>query len=95
MKTQFALKLSMQFRLMDTDLWISGYTEKIGSAAVLFRAVERIEPQSRIEMVFRMPVSDPCNLICSGTVLTVHSPSAQDTLHLISSTIDRYSFVRL
>jgi hypothetical protein len=85
----------MQFRVMDTDGWLSGYTERIGAAEVLFRAVERIEPQSRIEMVFRMPVSDPCNLVCSGTVLSVDLPSARDTLHLISATIDRYSFVRL
>jgi hypothetical protein len=85
----------MQVRRLDTNLWLAGYTEKIGSAEVLFRALERIEPESRIEMVFRMPVSDPCDLVCSGTVLRVELSPTPDVLPLISATIDRYSFVRL
>ena len=40
-----------------------------------FRAGEWIEPKSRIEMVFRMPVGDPCNLVCQGVVLRVDEPT--------------------
>jgi hypothetical protein len=67
----------------------------MGTTGVLFRAGDWFEPQSRIEMVFRMPVSDPCKLICTGTVLRVELPSASGTLPAIAATIDHYSFVRL
>ena len=92
---EFDLSLPIEFRRVGGDIWLSGYTEKMGSAGVLFRAREWIEPQSPIEMVFRMPVSDPCDLVCSGKVLRVELPSTAGALPVISATIDRYSFVRL
>jgi hypothetical protein len=92
---QFTLNLPLEFRRVGADFWQSGYTEKMGSSGVLFRSVELIEPHSQIEMVFRMPVSDPCNLVCTGTVLRVDLPSKAGLLPVISATIDRYSFVRL
>jgi hypothetical protein len=91
---EFDLSLPIEFRRVGGDVWFSGYTEKLGSAGVLFRSREWIEPQSQIEIVFRMPVSDPCNLICSGRVLRVDLPSTVGILPVISATIDRYSFVR-
>ncbi len=94
-KLQFALNLPLEFRRVGAELWQSGYTEKMGSSGVLFRAVELVEPQSQIEMVFRMPVSDPCSLVCTGTVLRVDLPPKAGMLPAISATIDRYSFVRL
>jgi hypothetical protein len=93
-KPQFALKLPFEFRRVGDEMWLSGYTEEIGANAVQFRAVECVEPQCRIEMIFRMPVSDPCDLVCAGTVLRVDLPSTSDGLPVISATIDRYSFVR-
>ena len=92
---QFTLNLPVEFRRAGAALWCSGYTEEMGSSAVLFRAAEWIEPQSEIEMVFRMPVADPCNLVCKGTVLRVDLPSKAGMLSAISATIDHYSFVRL
>ena len=92
---QFALNLPIEFRRLGADFWLSGYTENMGSGGVLFRAAEWVEPQRRIEMVFRMPVSVPCNLVCTGTVLRVELPSTAGALPVISATIDRYSFVRL
>jgi len=94
-KLQFTLNLPLEFRRVGADLWQSGYTEQMGSSGVLFRAAEPIEPHSHIEMVFRMPVADPCNLVCMGTVLRVDLPSQAGMLPAISATIDRYSFVRL
>jgi len=84
----------MEFRRAGTEHWLHGYTENMGSSGVLFRSVELIEPQSRIEMIFRMPVADPCNLVCMGTVIRVEMPTAAGMLPTISATIDRYSFVR-
>jgi hypothetical protein len=93
-KLQFALNLPLEFRRMGADSWLSGYTEKMGSSGVVFRAAQMIEPKTRIEMVFRMPVSDPCNLVCTGTVLRVDLPGTSGTLPAISATIEQYSFVR-
>jgi len=92
---QFALNLPVEFRRLGAEPWFFGYTEKMGSTEVLFRAEEWIEPRSRIEMVFRMPVPDPCNLVCTGTVLRVDLPSTADVLPSIVATIEQYSFVRL
>jgi len=92
---QFALNLPVEFRPVGSDLWLSGYTENMGASGVLFRAAEWIEPERRIEMVFRMPVSHPCNLVCTGTVLRVDLPATAGALPVISATIDQYSFVRL
>ena len=71
-----------------------GYTEDMGSAGVLFRAGEWIEPKSRIEMVFRMPTADPCDLVCTGVVLRVDLPAQAGLLPSIAATIDEYTFVR-
>ena len=72
-----------------------GYTEDMGSGSVRFRAGEWVEPDSRIEMVFRMPVGDPCNLVCTGVVLRVDLPNEAGLLPTIAATIDKYRFVRL
>ena len=71
-----------------------GYTEDMSSCAVRFRAGEWIEPKSRIEMVFRMPAADPCNLVCQGVVLRVDLPAQAGLLPTIAATIDEYTFVR-
>jgi len=94
-KLQFALNLQLEFRRMGAGMWLSGYTEQVGSYGVQIRAAEWIEPQTRIEMVFRMPVADPCNLVCTGTVIRVEWPHSAGTYPVISATIDQYSFVRL
>src|SRR5215470_17685447 len=86
-KMQFDMNLPMEFRRQGSDLWLAGYTQRIGASNVLLRAAEWIEPQSRIEMIFRMPVSDPCDLVCAGLVLRVDLPSAAGTLPTISATI--------
>ena len=72
-----------------------GYTEDMGSAGVLFRAGEWIEPKSRIEMVFRMPAADPCNLVCTGVVLRVDLPAESGLLPTIAATIESYAFQRV
>jgi len=92
---RFALKLPVEFRQFGSDRWLMGYTEDMGSAGVLFRAGEWIQPKSRIEMVFRMPAADPCDLICSGTVLRVEMPAQSGLLPSIAATIDDYKFVRV
>jgi len=71
-----------------------GYTEDMSSCAVRFRAGEWIELKSRIEMVFRMPAADPCNLVCHGVVLRVDLPAQAGLLPTIAATIDEYTFVR-
>ena len=91
----FGLKLPVEFRRVGTRRWLMGYTEDLGSCGVRFRAGEWVEPSSRIEMVFRMPAADPCNLICTGVVLRVDLPSQGGLLPTIAATIDKYSFVRL
>jgi len=91
----FALKLPVEFRRVGSRRWLLGYTENMSSCSVRFRAGERIEPKSRIEMIFRMPVGDPCNLVCSGVVLCVDLPAQAGLLPTIAATIDEYSFVRL
>ena len=95
MQRQFALNLPVEFRRVGADVWFSGYTEQMGASGVSFRSAEFLEPQSRIEMVFRMPVSDPCDLVCMGTVLHVHLPRNAGILPVISASIDGYSFVRV
>ena len=72
-----------------------GYTEDMGSCGVRFRAGEWVEPNSRIEMVFRMPAADPCNLICKGVVLSVDMPAQAGLLPTIAATIEDYRFIRI
>jgi hypothetical protein len=91
----FGLKLPVEFRRVGARRWLMGYTEDVGSCGVRFRAGEWIEPDSRIEMVFRMPVGDPCNLVCKGIVLRVDLPTQAGLLPTIAATIDKYRFVRL
>jgi hypothetical protein len=94
-KTEFALSLPITFRRTADDSWLSGQTERISSTRVRFQTSEWIEQDSRIEMVFRMPVPDPCDVVCSGSVLEVGPPTGDPALRVISATIDRYTFVRL
>jgi hypothetical protein len=94
-ESSFPLKLPVEFRRAGSDRWLMGYTEKMSSCSVRFRAGEWIQPESRIEMVFRMPAGDPCNLLCSGVVLSVDLPAQAGLLPTIAATIDQYSFVRL
>jgi hypothetical protein len=91
----FAMKLPVEFRRVGTRRWLAGYTEDMSSSGVRFRAGEWVEPKSRIEMVFRMPVGDPCNLVCSGVVLRVDLPALSGLLPTIAATIDEYTFVRI
>ena len=94
MELPFTLKLPVEFRRVGSSRWLMGYTEDMSSCAVRFRAGEWIEPKSRIEMVFRMPAADPCNLVCHGVVLRVDLPAQAGLLPTISATIDEYTFVR-
>ena len=71
-----------------------GYTEDMGSASVLFRAGEWVQPSSKIEMIFRMPVHDPCDLVCKGVVLRVELPVQAGLLPTIAATIEDYKFRR-
>jgi len=71
-----------------------GYTEDMGSTMVLFRAGEWVQPSSKIEMIFRMPVQDPCNVVCKGVVLRVDLPTEAGLLPTIAATIEDYRFVR-
>ena len=91
----FELKLPVEFRRVGARRWLMGYTEDMGSCGVRFRAGEWVSPDSRIEMVFRMPVGDPCNLVCTGTVMRVDLPAHAGLLPTIAATIDDYKFVRL
>lgn len=94
MELRFALKLPVEFRRIGSDRWLMGYTEDMSSAHVLFRAGEWIQPSSRIEMVFRMPAADPCDLICNGVVLRVDLPEQSGLLPTIAATIEDYKFSR-
>ena len=94
MDLRFALKMPVEFRRVGSRRWLMGYTEDMGSAGVLFRAGEWVEPKSKIEMVFRMPSADPCDLICTGVVLRVEIPQQPGLLPTISATIDDYRFFR-
>ncbi len=94
MKKSFDLKLLVEFRRVGTRRWLMGYTEDMSSSSVRFRAGEWVQPNSRIEMAFRMPVSDPCNLVCKGVVLRVELPADAGLLPTIAATIDEYKFVR-
>jgi hypothetical protein len=90
---RFDLKLDLEFRPIGGDVWLSGSTESMDSNHVLFRSAAQVESETEIEMVFRMPVPDPCNLECRGRVTSVEaSPHAGD---IITASIDHYRFVRL
>jgi len=91
---RFAVKIPVEFRRVGSKRWLMGYTEDMGSAGVLLRAGEWIQPRSRIEMVFRMPVQDPCDLVCQGVVLRVDLPVQAGLLPTIAATIEDYRFVR-
>jgi hypothetical protein len=91
----FDLKMPVEFRRVGARRWSMGYTEDMGSYRVRFRSGEWVEPNSRIEMVFRMPAADPCNLVCTGVVLRVDLPSQSGLLPTIAATIDEYRFERL
>src|ERR1051326_9161936 len=62
----FGLKLPVEFRRVGARRWLMGYTEDMGSCGVRFRAGEWVKPDTRIEMVFRMPSADPCKLVSIG-----------------------------
>jgi len=94
-ESSFSLKLPVEFRRVGSRRWLMGYTENMSSCSVRFRAGEWIQPKSRIEMVFRMPVGDPCNLLCTGVVLRVDLPAQAGLLPTIAASIDEYSFVKL
>jgi hypothetical protein len=94
-KPQFDLNLALSFRRSGEDVWLSGYTERIGATSILFHSMERIEPAMEIEMVFQMPVVDPCRVECVGRVIEVEMPNVFGQAATISASIERYSFVRL
>src|SRR5262245_15555600 len=91
---RFALKLPVEFRRIGSDRSLVGYTEDMGSARVLLRAGEWVQPTTRIEMVFRRPAADPCDLICNGVVLRVELPEQPGLLPTIAATIEDYKFSR-
>ena len=94
MNLRFAVKIPVEFRQVGSRRWLMGYTEDMGSAGVLFRAGEWLQPSSKIEMIFRMPVPDPCDLVCKGVVLRVDLPTQPGLLPTIAATIDNYRFCR-
>jgi hypothetical protein len=91
---QFDMNWALEYRRVNTNVWITGHTEQMSSTNVLFRAAECIEPESHIEMVFRMPVADPCDLICTGIIQRVDLPSKTGSLPAITASIEHYRFVR-
>jgi hypothetical protein len=91
---RFAVKIPVEFRRPGSKRWLMGYTEDMGSTGVLFRAGEWVQPSSKIEMIFRLPVQDPCDLVCKGIVLRVDMPAQAGLLPTIAATIENYKFVR-
>jgi hypothetical protein len=91
---RFAVKIPVEFRQVGSRRWLMGYTEDMGSASVLFRAGQWVQPSSKIEMIFRMPVHDPCDVVCRGVVLRVELPAQGGLLPTIAATIEDYRFVR-
>ena len=94
MNLRFAVKIPVEFRRPGSKRWLMGYTEDMGSAGVLFRAGEWVQPSSEIEMIFRMPVRDPCDVVCKGVVLRVDMPAQAGLLPTITATIEDYKFCR-
>jgi len=93
-KMQFEMNWPLKYRHVNSDVWFPGHTEQMSSTNVLFRAPECVEQNSRIEMVFRIPVADPCDLICTGVVQRIELPSKAGLLPGITASIEHYSFVR-
>jgi hypothetical protein len=91
---RFAVKIPVEFREAGSKRWLMGYTEDMGSTGVLFRAGEWVQPSSKIEMIFRLPVQNPCDLVCKGVVLRVDLPAHAGLLPTIAATIENYKFVR-
>lgn len=53
---RYAIPISMLYRVAGSPEWCEGQTENISRSGVLFRARNRIDPDTSIEMLIRIPL---------------------------------------
>ena len=93
---RFAIEVPVRYRAVGEPRWSSGQSANISRSGVLFHAEQILLPETRVELVLRLPLmllGEPgAEVVCSGEVVrTVASAGRPATL---AATIAQFRFVR-
>ena len=94
---RFAIEVPVRYRASGEPQWSSGQSANISRSGVLFRAEQILLPETRVELILRLPLKllgEPAaaDVVCSGEIVrTVASAGRPATL---AATIEQFRFVR-
>jgi hypothetical protein len=95
---RFAIPMALSYRPHLEKRWYSGQTVNISRSGVLFRAEFPLEPATPVQMRVVFPAEvfqeGPVEVLCRGTVVRVESPSGNESLPSLATTISDYRLVR-
>jgi hypothetical protein len=92
--TRFPLQLPIRYRAMNEPTWHDARTENIGRSGVSFLADETLQVNTRVELVFSLPVelggSSGVTTICHGRVVRTETSTSSHSRGRIAATIDDF-----
>lgn len=91
--------MSLCYRVVGDDVWRFGTSTNMSRSGLLFVGDLRLEPQTRIEATFELPVSIPgergAQVMCRGTIARSSPADRTGDVVTLATTIDAYRLVRI
>jgi hypothetical protein len=96
---RFPIDVALCYRVLGDHVWRFGTSTNMSRSGLLFVSDLPLDPQTRIEMTFELPVTIPgergAQVMCRGTIARSISTHAVDDGVILATTIDAYRLVRI
>jgi hypothetical protein len=96
---RFVIDVPLCYRVIGEDVWRLGTSANMSRSGLLFVGDLALEPKTRIELTFELPVAIPgesgAQVMCRGTIARSKTSDRSDTVATIATTIDTYRLVRI
>ncbi len=93
---RFAIEVPIRYRAVGEPEWRSGQSANISRSGVLFRGEEILLPETRVELILRLPLmllGEPgAEVVCAGEVVRTVATTGQPAT--LAATIAQFRFER-
>ena len=93
---RFPIQASLRYRMSADATWSEGTSVNISRSGILFRAAEKLQPKTMIEMQILFADSTkgeaPANIACWGPIVRTEPASHADSRPALAAAILRYRF---
>lgn len=95
---RFPIEVPLCYRPLGDEVWRFGTSTNMSRSGLLFVGDVSLEPQTRVEVSFELPVLIPgergTQMMCRGTIAR-STASRVNTIIALATTIEVYRFVRI